>query len=115
MFGLTTKEINVTPAAQDHFKRVVGDHAGLRLVILSGKGCGGNEYDLRPVTGDKIDPTDDKLTLDNGLTIFIAGRDVLKLFGATIDFVEDTVGNRRIQITNPNEKGRCGCGSSVTF
>ena len=42
-------------------------------------------------------------------------RDIAKLTGVTIDFKEDTVGNRRIHIINPHETGRCGCGESVTF
>ena len=115
MFGLTTNEVKVTDAARDHLKRVVGDLAGLRLMILKGKGCGGNEYDLRGVEADKIDPSDDKLVVDDQLTLFIPKTDVLMLFGTTIDFVEDAVGNRKIEITNPNEKGKCGCGLSVSF
>ncbi len=115
MFGITTNEIKVTPAAREHLKRVVDGHAGLRLMILKGKGCGGNEYDLRGVTDETIDPTDDRLEIQEGLTIFIPKTDVLMLFGTTIDYVEDSVGNRRIEITNPNEKGKCGCGLSVSF
>jgi Fe-S cluster assembly iron-binding protein IscA len=41
--------------------------------------------------------------------------DMLKLFGAQIDYIEDELGNRRIEISNPNETGKCGCGKSVTF
>ncbi len=115
MFGLTTKEVQVTDAARAHLKKVVGDLAGLRLMILKGKGCGGNEYDLKGVTPDKVEPGDEKLEVEPGLTIFIPASDVLMLFGTTIDYVEDSVGNRRIEITNPNEKGRCGCGLSVSF
>lgn len=115
MFGLTTNEVKVTDEARAHLKRVIGDLTGLRLMILKGKGCGGNEYDLRPVTDDTIDPTDDKLIVEEGLTLFIPKTDVLMLFGTTIDYVEDSVGNRRIEIVNPNEKGRCGCGLSVSF
>jgi len=115
MFGLTTNEVKVTEAARSHLKRVMGDLAGLRLMILKGKGCGGNEYDMRPVKADTIDPTDEKLAVEDGLTLFIPQSDVLMLFGTTIDYVEDDVGNKRIEIINPNEKGKCGCGLSVTF
>ncbi len=115
MFKLTTDEINVTDNAKAYLKKVIGDNAGLRLSILAGKGCGGSEYDLKPVAADKVDATDDTLEVDGDLKIFIPPKDVMKLFGTTIDYVEDKVGNRRINISNPNEKGRCGCGSSVTF
>ena len=115
MFGLTTNEIKVTDAAREHLKRVKGDMAGLRLMIKRGKGCGGNEYDLRGVDADKIDASDEKLVVDDSLTLFIPSMDVMMLFGTVIDFIEDDVGNRRIHIANPNEKGKCGCGLSVTF
>jgi len=115
MFGLTTREINITDAARDHLVRVKGGLAGLRLMILKGKGCGGNEYDLRGVEPDKIDPTDEKFVVNDDLTLFIPAQDVMMLFGTVIDYVEDSVGNRRIEISNPNEKGKCGCGLSVSF
>ena len=113
MFGLTTDEIKVTPAAREHLKRVIGGNAGLRLKILKGKGCGGNEYDIGGV--ETPDPADDRLDVEEGLTLFIPKTDVLMLFGTTVDYIEDEVGNRKIVIINPNEKGKCGCGMSVSF
>ena len=115
MFGLTTDEVKVTETARAYLKRVIGGNLGLRLMILKGKGCGGNEYDLRGVTEANLDTTDDRLEVEEGLTIFIPKTDVLMLFGTTIDYVEDSVGNRKIEIINPNEKGKCGCGLSVSF
>jgi iron-sulfur cluster assembly accessory protein len=115
MFGLTTDEVKVTDAARAHLKRVIAGNVGLRLMILKGKGCGGNEYDLKGVTEATVDPTDDRLQVEDGLTIFIPKTDVLMLFGTTIDYVEDNIGNKRIEIINPNEKARCGCGLSVSF
>lgn len=113
MFGITTDEIKVTAAAREHLKRVIGTNSGLRLMILKNKGCGGNEYDIRGVA--EADANDDRLEVEEGLTLFIPKTDVLMLFGTTIDYVEDEVGNRKIVIINPNEKGKCGCGLSVSF
>lgn len=116
MFGLTTNEIKVTDAARAHLKRVVTNElAGLRLMILDGKGCGGHKYDLRPVKTGEVEAGDEQLKVDEGLTLFIPAMNVLNLFGSTIDYIEDAVGNKKIEITNPNEKGRCGCGLSVSF
>lgn len=115
MFGLTTKEIMVTPDAEAHLTRVAANMRGLRLLILKGKGCGGNEYDLRPVMAHDDVTGDDELRVSDALTIFIPKADVLKLFGCTIDFAADALGNRKIEIINPNESGRCGCGLSVSF
>lgn len=115
MFALTTKEIDVTSSAQNHLKAALAPQGikALRLSILSGKGCGGHEYDLQPVTS--APEGHDSLKVDDDLTIFIPSKDVLKLFGSRIDYTTDDLGNTRIIIENPNEKGRCGCGLSVTF
>lgn len=115
MLGLTTKEIFVTPSAVSRLKAVIGDNAGLRLRLVGGKGCGGNEYDLSPVSAAEVSAADEVLVVDEELKIFIPKADVLKLFGTVIDYIEDEVGNRHLEITNPNEKGRCGCGKSVNF
>jgi iron-sulfur cluster assembly accessory protein len=115
MFELTTKEIAVTPSALAYLTKIGLGAAGLRLSILGGKGCGGNEYDLRPVQEEEISPDDASLCFAEGLRVFIPQKDVLKLFGTKIDYIEDEIGNRRLDISNPNETGRCGCGKSVNF
>ncbi len=113
-FGLTTKEIQVTDAARDYLRGIIGaGPGGVRLSIKAGKGCGGAEYDLALVPGPAAD--EETLQVDDALAIYIPVRDTLKLFGTTIDFVTDAVGNRRLEIMNPNEKGRCGCGESVVL
>lgn len=110
-----TSEINVTDAAKTYLANVSGGAAGLRLSIRGGKGCGGNEYDLKPIASDAVDASDDFIALGDTLNLYIPAMDMLKLFGAKIDFIEDDLGNRRIDISNPNESGKCGCGKSVTF
>jgi len=110
-----TSEINITDNAKDYLVKVSGGAVGLRLSIRGGKGCGGNEYDLKPLSQDDIDSTDDFIELAEGFTLYVPALDMLKMFGAKIDFIEDDLGNRRIDISNPNETGKCGCGKSVTF
>ncbi|HNQ91629.1 MAG TPA: iron-sulfur cluster biosynthesis family protein [Alphaproteobacteria bacterium] len=106
-------EILVTDAAKAHLKKVGAGHKGLRLTILGGKGCGGSEYELNPVV--EIEAGDDYIDLGEGMALCIPSLDMLKLFGAKVDYIEDDLGNRRLDISNPNETGRCGCGKSVTF
>lgn len=110
-----TTEINITEAAKNYLASVSGDAAGLRLSIRGGKGCGGNEYDLKPLAIDAIDASDDYIALGETLNLYIPAMDMIKLFGVKIDYIEDDLGNRRIDISNPNETGKCGCGKSVTF
>lgn len=110
-----TTEITITDSARVHLIKVSNGASGLRLSIRGGKGCGGNEYDLKPLTGADIDPSDDVLQLSETTSLYIPAMDMLKLFGSQIDYIEDDLGNRRIDISNPNETGKCGCGKSVTF
>ena len=106
-------EIMVTDGAKAYLKNVMGGKDALRLSIVGGMGCGGNEYDITPI--EEVDPSDDYIELGDGARLYVDAADMLKLFGTRIDFIEDDLGNRRLDIINPNEKGACGCGKSVTF
>ncbi len=108
-------EIRVTETAKAHLIKVSEDGAGLRLSIKGGKGCGGNEYDLKVLPAEDVRDDDDYIELADGKALYIPALDMIKLFGATIDYIEDDLGNRRIDISNPNEAGKCGCGKSVVF
>ena len=110
-----TTEITITPSAIAHLLKVSNGMPALRLSIRGGKGCGGNEYDLKPLKADDVDTSDDYIPLNDTTKLFIPAMDMLKLFGSQIDFIEDDLGNKRIDISNPNETGKCGCGKSVTF
>jgi len=110
-----TNEIKLTDSARIHLIKVSNGAVGLRLSIRGGKGCGGNEYDLKPLAQNEIDSSDDFISLNDVTSLYIPAMDMLKLFGTQIDYIEDDLGNRRIDISNPNETGKCGCGKSVTF
>jgi iron-sulfur cluster assembly protein len=110
-----TNEIKITAAAKAHLQKISAGGAGVKLLIKGGKGCGGNEYDLSPVYPNNIDVSDDYIELSKDVALYISAMDMIKLFGVTIDYIEDDLGNRRIDILNPNETGKCGCGKSVTF
>ncbi len=116
MFGLTTKELKLTDSAKDYLeKQVSDDMVGIRLSILTGKGCSGNEYDMRPLKSEDIDEKDDVLDVDGRFKLFIPKTDALRFFGTEVDYTTDSLGNKRILIQNPNETSKCGCGKSVGF
>ncbi|HAJ91003.1 MAG TPA: iron-sulfur cluster assembly accessory protein [Rhodospirillaceae bacterium] len=110
-----TTEIKITDVAKNYLSSISNGATGLRLSIRGGKGCGGNEYDLKPLTESEIDAGDDFISLNETCNLYIPPMDMIKLFGTEIDYIEDDLGNRRIHISNPNETGKCGCGKSVTF
>ena len=79
----------------------------LRIGIRT-KGCSGLSYDLTWV--DAAGPGDETVT-DKGVTVLVDRKATLFLIGTTMDY-ETTPFSQGFSFTNPNEKGRCGCGES---
>lgn len=84
--------------------------AGLRLTIKA-TGCSGNSYKMEYVTSSDDFSKDEKFE-ENGASIYIPMMYSWMLFGMTIDYITDELGNSRFDFINPNETGRCGCGES---
>jgi iron-sulfur cluster insertion protein len=80
-------------------------------VYISGGGCSGFSY------GFKLDETsiDGDYSIEkNGVQVLIDPMSYQYLEGITIDYVQDLQG-ARFQISNPNAKTTCGCGSSFSI
>lgn len=83
---------------------------GVRLNIKP-TGCSGHSYAMEYIeAGDNI-LGDDKFE-GNGATLYIPKMHSWMLFGMTVDYISDDLGNSRFDFINPNESGRCGCGES---
>jgi iron-sulfur cluster assembly protein len=83
--------------------------AGMLLRIsVSTKGCSGLSYvmDWVPEPG----PGDEVVT-DKGLTVLVDRKASLFLIGSEMDYKTDVL-TSGFTFSNPNEKGRCGCGES---
>ncbi len=83
--------------------------AGLRLTTPQ-KGCSGLSYKVDYV--DEPNPLDEVVETPGG-TLYIDTMSLLYLVGSEMDWQEDTF-TAGFVFTNPNEKGRCGCGESFT-
>ena len=79
----------------------------LRIAVKT-KGCSGMAYDLDFV--DAAGPGDEVVT-DKGLTVLVDRKASLYLIGTVMDY-EVKAMTAGFTFTNPNEKGRCGCGES---
>jgi iron-sulfur cluster assembly protein len=79
----------------------------LRIAVKT-KGCSGLSYDLSWT--DAAAPTDEVIT-DRGVTVLIDRKATLFLIGTVMDY-EVKAMTSGFTFTNPNEKGRCGCGES---
>jgi len=80
---------------------------GIRIYVKSG-GCSGLSYRVEFV--DQIDPKDEMIEIDE-VKVFIDSTALMFVIGSEMDYVEDMF-KSGFSFTNPNEKGRCGCGES---
>ena len=85
-----------------------GEGGRLLRIGVKTKGCSGLSYDLSWVDG--AEPTDESVT-DKGVTVLVDRKASLFLIGTTMDY-EVKAMSAGFTFTNPNEKGRCGCGES---
>jgi iron-sulfur cluster assembly protein len=83
--------------------------AGMLLrVSVNTKGCSGLSYDMswveQPGPGDEV-------VNDKGLTVLVDRKASLFLIGSVMDYEVKALSSG-FTFSNPNEKGRCGCGES---
>ncbi len=102
--------MTLTDAAAERLRGLYarGQQGMLLRVSVNTKGCSGLSYDMTwvPAAG----PGDETVT-DKGLTVLVDRKASLFLIGSVMDYeVKDLVSG--FTFTNPNEKGRCGCGES---
>jgi len=82
---------------------------GMTLRIGVGtKGCSGLSYEMTWV--DVPGPGDETVT-DKGITLLVDRKASLFLIGTVMDYEVKSLSSG-FTFTNPNEKGRCGCGES---
>jgi len=109
--------IQVTERAVAEIRKAAAARAqkpkGMRVGIRGG-GCTGFSYlfewsDAEPRAEDKV------LAFEGGeVRVFIDPKSYLYLDGSTLEYATTMVA-RGFKFVNPNVKGACGCGESVTF
>lgn len=103
--------MTVTPAAALKVKALLEGRgkpsAGIRIGIRT-KGCSGMSYTLE--FADARTPYDEVVETQ-GVTILIDPKATMFILGTEMDYREDKLETGFV-FTNPNEKGRCGCGES---
>lgn len=80
---------------------------GIRVGVRSG-GCSGFKYFIE--YADKKNPFDE-VVQDKGVVVFIDPKALMYLIGTQMDFISEQFKSGFV-FKNPNEKGKCGCGSS---
>ncbi len=99
-------------AIRDRIAQAPAGTKALRLRVVS-TGCSGNKYEMEYVM-DSMDSGSDDVFERDGAILWVPKTDSWMLFGTLVDYVMDDLGNERFEFSNPNEKGRCGCGESFT-
>ena len=103
--------MSLTEAAAERLRALYvagGENGKLLRIGVKTKGCSGLSYDLSWT--EEAAPTDERVT-DKGVTVLIDRKASLFLIGTVMAY-EVKAMSAGFTFTNPNEKGRCGCGES---
>ena len=85
-----------------------GEQGKLLRIGVKAKGCSGMSYDM---TWTQEPAPTDEVVKDKDLTVLVDRKASLFLIGTVMDY-EVKAMTAGFTFTNPNEKGRCGCGES---
>ena len=100
----------LTDAAADRLRSLYakGQEGKLLRIGVGTKGCSGLSYQMSWV---EAPGPGDETVADKGVTVLVDRKASLFLIGTVMDYeVKDL--SSGFTFTNPNEKGRCGCGES---
>ena len=102
--------MQLTDAAAERLRALyaAGEEGKHLRIGVKTKGCSGMAYDL--TWADAPAPTDESVT-DKGVTVLVDRKASLFLIGTVMDYEVKAI-SAGFTFTNPNEKGRCGCGES---
>ncbi|PHQ69290.1 MAG: Fe-S cluster assembly scaffold SufA [Sneathiella sp.] len=103
--------MTMTDRAMDRVRALLsqndGETLGLRIGITN-TGCNGLSYTMDYASDQK---PDDAVVKTADVTLLIDGDAIEYVAGTEMDWLEEGLASR-FTFENPNEKGRCGCGSS---
>jgi iron-sulfur cluster assembly protein len=103
--------MTLTDAAAERVKHLMAQTdkplVGLRVGVKA-QGCSGMSYYVEYAEEKK---KFEEVVEDKGVTLLIDPAATMFLIGSEMDYKEDKL-QSGFTFTNPNEKGRCGCGES---
>lgn len=108
---MTQQIISLTESAAARVKELIAGSPqpvlGLRIGVKNG-GCSGMTYALEFATETK---DGEDVIEDKGVKIYVDPLASMFLVGLQMDYRQSQMG-ASFTFSNPNEKGRCGCGES---
>jgi iron-sulfur cluster assembly protein len=102
--------MTLTDAAAERLRALYskGEDSKLLRIGVATKGCSGLSYDMSWTDAPAVT---DEIVKDKGLTVLVDRKASLFLIGTVMDYETKHL-TSGFTFTNPNEKGRCGCGES---
>ena len=107
---MLTLTSNAVEKIQSFFSNEADAKGKSLRIMLKPSGCAGYEYSL----GFDQKKGDDTVLPQSGFDVVIDNKSLSLLENATVDYREDAMGSG-FKISNPLEKGSCGCGKSKQF
>ncbi|RTK92260.1 MAG: iron-sulfur cluster assembly accessory protein [Rickettsiales bacterium] len=108
---MTKQVMSLTDGAYNQVQKLLAlrgkESLGIRIGVKSG-GCSGLKYYIEYAD---VKNQFDEVIIEKDITILIDPKALMYLLGTKMDFVEEQF-KSGFTFTNPNEKGKCGCGSS---
>jgi iron-sulfur cluster assembly protein len=102
--------MTLTDAAAERLRGLYaqGEQGKLLRIAVKTKGCSGMSYDM---TWTEEAAPSDEVVRDKDVTVLVDRKASLFLIGTVMDYEVKNL-TSGFTFTNPNEKGRCGCGES---
>ena len=103
--------LSITPAAAVRINDLCTSKPEVLGVLLGVKrrGCNGMSYTLN--YAEEVPPKDHERIEADGAIVWVEPPALFHIVGTVMDFEESAL-ETGFTFTNPNEKGRCGCGES---
>ena len=103
--------ITISDSAAERVKALLSKRdkpsVGIKVGVRT-KGCSGLSYTIE--YADEVGKFDEVVE-EKGVKVLIDPKAIMFLIGTQMDYVEEKM-KSGFTFTNPNEKGRCGCGES---
>ena len=103
--------LSITPQAVEQIRGLLAkrgkESAGIRIGVRTA-GCSGLSYTLE--YADEVGKYDEVVETE-GVKVIIDPKAIMFILGTEMDFKSEKLKSGFV-FTNPNEKGRCGCGES---